>query len=269
MKIIRFTDDTGTQQLGQDQGDGTAKLIEGDLFGKHSVTDEIKKVSQLLAPIEPTNIFCIGLNYREHAAESGAEIPKSPIVFMKPTSALAGPGQTILIPNSCDPKGEVDYECELAVVVGRPAREVSEDDALDYVLGYTAANDVSARKWQMQGGGGQWIRGKGFDTFCPIGPALVTADEIPDPQALAVSFEMDGKTLQSSSTAQMLFSVAELISILSREQTLRPGDVIATGTPAGVAPLQSPPTWIRPGAVMTARVEGLGALVNSVEESPA
>ena len=139
---------------------------------------ELSKVS-LLAPVVPTNIFCIGLNYREHAKEGGQPIPQQPVVFMKPTSTLLDPGEPILVPACCDPEGEVDYECELAVVIGKPARNVSKEDALGHVLGYTAANDVSARKWQFMPGG-QWIRGKSFDTFCPLGPVLVTADEITD-----------------------------------------------------------------------------------------
>jgi len=264
MKIVRFLDATGTTRLGEDVGDGTAKLIEGDLFGTWSVTDEVQKVERLLAPIAPTNIFCIGLNYREHAAESGAAIPTNPIVFMKATSALAGPGETIVIPDCCDPEGEVDYECELAIVIGRPARNVSEEQAFDYVLGYTAANDVSARKWQLKGGGGQWIRGKGFDTFCPIGPALVTADEISDPNALGIRTILNGEAMQDHTTADMIFNVRQLIAFLSQDTTLLPGTLILTGTPQGVGMARKPPVWLKPGDEVVIEIDKIGRLVNPV-----
>lgn len=264
MKIVRFVDDGGQERVGQDLGDGMAKVIDGDLFGQWSVTDDVRKVAQLLAPIVPANIFCIGLNYREHAVESGAQMPTRPIVFMKPTSALADPGETIVIPQCCDPQGEVDYECELAVVIGRSARDVSEADALDYVLGYTAANDVSARKWQIEGGGGQWIRGKGFDSFCPIGPALVTADEISDPNSLGIRTILNGETVQDHTTADMIFNVRHLIAFLSQDTTLLPGTLILTGTPQGVGMARKPPLWLKAGDEVAIEIDGIGRLENPV-----
>ncbi len=264
MRIIRFIDGEGNEHIGQRQEDGSALLIEGDLFGAWSVTPESRSVQRLLAPIKPANIFCIGLNYREHADESGHPHPQSPIVFMKPNSALANPGDTIYIPRCCDPDGEVDYECELAVVIGKLARDVSEEAALDHVLGYTAANDVSARKWQANGGGGQWIRGKGFDTFCPLGPVLVTADEIQDPQSLEIRTVINGETLQQHTTADMIFSVRQLIHFLSQDTSLHPGTVILTGTPQGVGAARKPPRWLQPGDEVIVELENVGSLANTV-----
>ena len=224
---------------------------------------EVSDIS-LLTPVVPTNIFCIGLNYREHAKEGGQPIPQQPVVFMKPTSTLLDPGRPILIPACCDPEGEVDYECELAVVIGRRARNVSKEDALNYVLGYTAANDVSARKWQFMPGG-QWIRGKSFDTFCPLGPVLVTADEIPDPQNLRIRTILNGETLQDHTTGDMIFPVAELISFLSQDTTLLPGTVILTGTPQGVGVCRDPQVWLKPGDHVAVELEKIGRLENSVK----
>lgn len=218
----------------------------------------------LLAPVVPSNIFCIGLNYREHAKEGGAAIPERPVVFMKPTSTLLDPGRPIVIPACCDPEGEVDYECELAVVIGKTAHNVSKEEALDYVFGYTAANDVSARKWQFMPGG-QWIRGKGFDTFCPLGPVLVTADEIPDPQTLHIRTILNGKTMQDHTTGDMIFSVAELISFLSQDTTLLPNTVILTGTPQGVGCVRKPPVWLKDGDEVVVELEKIGRLVNPVK----
>jgi 2-keto-4-pentenoate hydratase/2-oxohepta-3-ene-1,7-dioic acid hydratase in catechol pathway len=186
-----------------------------------------------LAPIIPVNVYGIGLNYRAHAEETGAAIPASPVIFMKPTTAITDPGEPIILPNACEHGPEVDYEAELAVVIGRTARDVSVASALDYVLGYTCANDISARRWQKEGGAGQWIRGKSFDGFCPLGPVLVTADEIPDPQALSVTCTLNGERVQTGHTSDMIFTIAELIAFLSRDTTLLPGTLIITGTPPG------------------------------------
>ncbi len=218
----------------------------------------------LLTPVVPPNIFCIGLNYCEHAKEGGLPIPEHPVVFMKPTSTLLNPGEPILIPACCDPQGEVDYECELAVVIGKPARNVPQEDALSYVLGYTAANDVSARKWQFNCGG-QWIHGKSFDTFCPLGPVLVTADEIPDPQTLRIRTILNGETLQDHTTADMIFPVAELISFLSQDTTLLPGTLILTGTPQGVGVARKPAVWLKPGDEVVVELDKIGRLMNTVE----
>jgi 2-keto-4-pentenoate hydratase/2-oxohepta-3-ene-1,7-dioic acid hydratase in catechol pathway len=183
---------------------------------------------------------------------------------MKPNGAAIGPGEPIRIPACCRPEGEVDYEAELAVVIGRPALNVSEQTALDYVLGYTAANDVSARWWQKHGAGGQFVRGKGFDTFCPLGPAIVTAGEIPDPQTLRLKTVLNGQVMQDHTTADMIFSVARLIAELSRDTTILPGTVLLTGTPSGVGFARQPPVWLMPGDEVTIEIDQIGSLTNPV-----
>lgn len=264
MRIVRFEDAQGQTRLGSDLGDGTAMPLTGDLFGPLTPSGAPLRIARRLAPLTPSNIFCIGLNYREHAVESGQPFPERPLIFMKPTTCAIGPGDPIRIPACCDPQGEVDYECELAVVIGRAARNVPVEQALGYVLGYTAANDVSARKWQLQLGGGQWIRGKSFDTFCPLGPVLVTADEIPNPNALRIRTLLNGQSMQDHTTADMIFNVAELISRLSRDTTLIPGTVILTGTPQGVGGARKPPVWMKPGDEVTVDLERVGQLTNPV-----
>ncbi|MGI8704069.1 MAG: fumarylacetoacetate hydrolase family protein [Candidatus Limnocylindrales bacterium] len=213
----------------------------------------------LMAPVpRPGKVVAIGLNYRDHAAEQGVELPAEPLIFAKFPTSVVGPGAEI----QWDPElaTEVDYEAELAVVVGRPARHVSEADALDFVLGYTCANDVSARNLQF--GDRQWVRGKSLDTFCPLGPVLVTPDELPDPQALGIRCIVNRETLQDSSTAQMVFGVAALVSHCSRAFTLEPGDVICTGTPAGVGVFRDPPRLLRDGDEVVVEIDGIGRLVN-------
>lgn len=270
MRILRFLDDQGQIRLGtapQPTGeaiDDAAVLLEGDLFGKLEPTGQTVKIRQLLRPIEPVNIFCIGANYAEHVKESGLDMPDNPVIFMKPTTAANDPGEPIRLPAACDPAGEVDFECELAVVIGREGKDIAESDALKHVLGYTAANDISARKWQKIGGGGQWIRGKSFDTFCPLGPALVTADDIPDPQALTIRTVLNGDVMQDSSTSDMIFPVAKLIAFVSRDTTLLPGTVILTGTPPGVGFARDPEVWLKRGDVVAVELEKVGRLVNPV-----
>ncbi len=270
MRIIRFLDAAGSVCLGRDLGGGRAQRLTGDLFGGLKDTGEVVPVQRLLAPVSPPNIFCIGLNYREHAKESGSPIPENPVVFMKPTTALNHPGQPIRLPRSCTHGPEVDYEVELAAVIGRTCRDVPPEQALDYVLGYTVANDVSARKWQRNNGG-QWVRGKGFDTFCPLGPCLVTpgngAQEIADPQSLRLRTLLNGQVMQDSCTSDMIFSVAQIISFLSRDNTLLPGTVILTGTPPGVGFARKPPVYLKPGDQLMLEIEGIGVLSNPVESA--
>jgi 2-keto-4-pentenoate hydratase/2-oxohepta-3-ene-1,7-dioic acid hydratase in catechol pathway len=263
MRIIRFIDSGGEVRLGEADGEGHARVITGDLYGDIELTDERATVSKLLAPVVPACIYCIGLNYREHAAESGLEAPTYPVIFMKPISSLQNPGDPIRLP-AVQNDSEVDYECELAAVIGRTCRDVTEADALDYVLGYTAAHDVSARHWQLHKGGGQWIRGKGFDTFCPLGPTLVTTDEIPDPQALGIKTILNGKTMQEHNTGDMIFSVKELIAFLSQDTTLVAGTVILTGTPQGVGFARKPPVFLQAGDDVTIELESVGELRNPV-----
>ena len=267
MKIARFLDPHGTIHLGRPTDGGHASRLAGHLYTEVRDTGEILPVARWLAPVEPVNIFAIGLNYRAHAEETGAPVPESPVVFMKPTTAVVGPGDPIPLPRACEHGPEVDYEAELAVVIGRAARDVSPTEALAHVYGYTCANDVSARRWQRHGGGGQWIRGKSFDGFCPLGPVLVTADEIPDPQSLALTCTLNGERAQTGDTADMIFPVAELIAFLSRDTTLLPGTLILTGTPPGVGVARNPPRFLRDGDRVAVEIEGIGALGNPVVQA--
>jgi 2-keto-4-pentenoate hydratase/2-oxohepta-3-ene-1,7-dioic acid hydratase in catechol pathway len=264
MKIIRYLDSAGRASYGSEQPDGSALRIEGDVFGAHRVTAERATVAKLLAPIVPAQILCIGLNYRQHAAETGAKIPERPILFVKGINTLQHPGDPVLIPQHLR-SDEVDYECELAVVIGKPAKNVPRARALEYVLGYTCANDISARDHQIKLGGGQWCRGKFFDTFAPLGPRLVTADEIPNPNALAIGTTLNGQAVQGSNTSDMIFDVPAIIEYLSGSTTLVPGTVILTGTPQGVGMAAKPtPRWLRPGDECTITIEKIGSLTNPV-----
>ena len=268
MRIVRYAKGE-TVGYGCQREDGTIVAINGDpLAGMPggtpwSVTRRVIGDAELLAPVVPGSVLCIGLNYRRHAAESGVAVPDHPVLFMKMPSSVQRPGGPIVLPRSLR-SDEVDYECELAVVIGRRCRNVSREQALDYVLGYTCGNDVSARDWQMQWGGGQWCRGKTFDTFCPLGPALVTADEIPDPNALRIKTVVNGETLQDWNTNDMIFDVPELIAFLSGSSTLEPGTVIMTGTPHGVGAARTPPRFLQPGDTVTVEIEKIGALTNPV-----
>jgi 5-carboxymethyl-2-hydroxymuconate isomerase len=218
---------------------------------------------ELKAPVRPGKIVAIGLNYRDHARESGAELPEWPLVFAKFPSAVIGPDDQIVLDRSLFERA--DWEVELAVVVGRTMRDVREADALDHVFGYTVANDVSAR--DVQFADGQWVRAKSFDSFCPVGPVVVTADEIGDPQALALSTRVNGETVQDSNTSEMVFGVAELLAFCSRSFTLEPGDLLLTGTPWGCGEFMSPPRSLQPGDVVEVEVEGIGTLRNPVVEA--
>lgn len=213
-------------------------------------------------------ILGIGRNYAEHAAEMGGAAPERPMVFMKSPWSLALDGEPIELSAAClDPAtgdGAVDFEGELAVVIGRAARDVAECDALLCVLGYACANDVSARWWQKHGSGGQFCRGKSFDTFCPIGPTLAPPSAVADPQRLRLRTRVNGQTMQDASTAEMIFPVATLISELSRGATLAPGTVILTGTPSGVGAGRTPPVWLKPGDTVEVEIESVGVLRNGV-----
>ncbi len=266
MKIIRFLDPLGKPRWGTDFKDGTAVPLAGSLYGSFRKEGYRLPVRRLLAPVVPKAIFGIGLNYRAHAEETGRPLPERPLVFMKNPAALLDPGSPIVIPGICADRPQVDYEGELAVVIGREARNVSLREALDHVLGYTAANDVSARWWQREGSGGQFVRGKSFDTFCPLGPVLVTADEISDPQSLRLKTTLNGQVVQDAGTEDMIFSVAELVAELSRGMTLLPGTVILTGTPAGVGAARKPPRFLQAGDLVQVEIEGIGALENPVRQ---
>jgi 2-keto-4-pentenoate hydratase/2-oxohepta-3-ene-1,7-dioic acid hydratase in catechol pathway len=267
VKIVRYRDSQSHIHYGWEAPDGSTWRIDGDIFGAWSVTDARADVGKLLTPVSPSQILCIGLNYRRHAEETRAKVPERPVLFMKGIHSVQHPGDPILIPRRL-PSEEVDYECELAVVVGKTVKNVPRDRALDCVLGYTCANDVSARDWQKRLGGGQWCRGKTFDTFAPLGPRLVTAEEIGNPNALRIATILNGERVQDWTTADMIFDVPTLIEFLSASTTLPAGTVILTGTPHGVGMARTPPRWLTPGDVVTIEIENIGKLTNPVEYEP-
>lgn len=218
--------------------------------------------AKLLSPIpDPKKIICLGLNYRDHALETGAPIPKEPILFSKYATALIGAEQPIILPPVSQ---EVDFEAELVIVIGKRGRHIRPELAMDYVAGYTVGHDVSARDWQLKKEGKQWMVGKTFDTFAPTGPHLVTADEVPDPHLLPIRLRLNGQTMQDSNTKQMIFRVPETLAYLSTVFTLEPGDLIFTGTPPGVGFARKPPVYLKAGDVVEVEIEGLGVLRNPV-----
>jgi len=267
MKIQRHLDSRGETGFSCLLPDGSSEKLTGDIQRGFFRTGEAVEIAKILAPAVPAAVYCAGLNYRKHAEETGARIPAYPVLFMKAPSAVQNPGDPILIPSRLASQ-EVDYECELAVVIGKPAKNVSKAEALEYVAGYTCANDVSARDWQVRFGGSQWCRGKTFDTFLPMGPCLVTPDEIPDPNSLTIRTILNGATMQEENTADMIFDVASLIEFFSGSTTLLPGTVILTGTPSGVGMARKPPVWLKPGDSVTIEIEKIGSLTNPVEIEP-
>jgi len=264
MQILKFESDDGRIYTGCDFDQKSASVLEGDIYTDFSNTGKRKGVKKILMPISPRVIFCIGLNYKLHAKEAGFPLPKHPVVFMKNLGAAAAHLADIRIPACCAEVPEVDYEAELAVVIKKNAKDVRPENALDYVLGYTCANDISARRWQMHAGGKQWIKGKSFDTFCPFGPWIVTPDEIEDPDNLDIECVLNGRTMQKSNTNDMIFSVARIISYLSESATLVPGTIILTGTPSGVGYTREPPVYLTPGDILETRIEKIGVLKNHV-----
>jgi 2-keto-4-pentenoate hydratase/2-oxohepta-3-ene-1,7-dioic acid hydratase in catechol pathway len=267
MRLLRYRDPDGRIGYAAEGDDGTARVVAGAPFGEVTVTGEVAEVAERLAPVDPPAVWAVGLNYRLHAEEAGLPVPAYPVVFAKGVNAVVGDGAPIRLPRALR-SDEVDYEGELAVVIGRACKNVAPEDALDYVLGYTCANDVSARDWQIARGGSQWSRGKSFDTFCPLGPALASRDAVPDPQALLLRTRLNGELVQETSTADMIFSVAEIVAFLSGSTTLLPGTVVLTGTPLGVGMGQTPPRWLQPGNVVEVEIEGVGTLTNPVLEEP-
>ena len=264
MKIIRYQDSKGNIGYGLSQSDGIALKLAGDIYDSPTITTERADVAKVLAPVQPTAIICIGLNYRKHAEETKAKLPVFPVVFFKGPAAVQNPGDPILLPTHLK-SDEVDYECELAVVIGKRCKNVARAQALDYVLGYTCGNDVSARDWQKEKGGGQWCRGKMFDTFCPLGPCLVTRDEIPNPNSLTIRTTVSGEVLQDWNTNDMIFDVPTLIEFLSGSTTLLPGTVILTGTPHGVGMAREPRRWLKAGDTVSIEIEKIGTLTNPVK----
>lgn len=241
-------------------GEGALTLAKRAVANAPAAAVHARGAVTLKAPIpRPGKIICIGLNYRDHAEESNQPIPQYPTVFTKYSNTVIGPGESVVLPPITE---KVDYEAEFAVVIGRVARNVSAADALKVVGGYTVFNDVSARDYQMRTS--QWTVGKTFDTFGPMGPVLVTADEIADPHDLDISLSINGEVLQSSNTKNLIFTVNQLIEDLTSYMTLEPGDVISTGTPGGVGQARKPPRFIRPGDIMRVEISGIGALENPV-----
>ena len=213
---------------------------------------------RILAPIaHPPKLLCIGLNYRDHAIESNMELPKTPVVFTKFSNSIVGPGDTVVLPAA---SAQPDYEAELAIVIGKRGRNIAATDWREYVFGYTIINDVSARDIQLATS--QWSLGKSFDTFCPMGPAIVSLDEIGDPHALSIQLSIDGVLLQDSNTDQLVFDTSYLVAYLSSIMTLTPGDIISTGTPAGVGLGRTPKRWIQPGETMSITIQNIGTLTN-------
>lgn len=270
MKLLRYgpRGQEKPARVGPDGGIRDLSSHIADLAGdalSPAALDRLRKLDPSTLPIvNPERIgpcvgsvgkfICIGLNYSEHARESGLNVPAEPVVFMKATSCIIGPNDDVVIPRGSE---KTDWEVELAVVIGREAKYVAEDDAMSYVAGYCVVNDISERAFQLEGTG-QWVKGKSADTFGPVGPWLVTRDEIADPQNLKLFLEVDGHRYQNGSTRTMVFGVKFLVSYLSRFMSLQPGDIISTGTPSGVGMGQKPQTFLRPGNVMRLGVEGLG-----------
>ncbi|MEZ6126904.1 MAG: fumarylacetoacetate hydrolase family protein [Planctomycetaceae bacterium] len=264
MKIARLQQSDGTTCYAQPQPDGTFFRLDGCVYDGLTQTSEVVS-GKLLTPIAPVDILCIGLNYRKHAEEGNQAIPENPVLFMKTSTAAQNPGDPIVLPRKLN-SDRVDYECELAVVIGKTCHNVSRESALDYVLGYTCANDVSARDWQRNGGGGQWCRGKTFATFCPLGPHLVTADEIPNPNDLTIRTVLNGEVMQDWTTGDMIFDVPTLIEFLSGSTILAPGTVILTGTPHGVGFARNPPVFLKDGDSISVEIQNIGTLTNPVQD---
>ncbi len=232
-----------------------------DAVARGSVVHDPAKV-KVLPPIpNPQKIICIGLNYRDHAIESGVPIPEEPVIFAKFPSSLIANGESIVLPSVST---QVDYEAELVVVMGKGGRHIPREDALSTVGGYLVGHDVSARDWQLNKPGKQWIAGKTFDTFAPVGTELVAPDEVPDPHALGIRLRLNGETMQDSNTNQLIFRIDELIAYLSQVVTLEPGDMIFTGTPPGVGMARKPPVFLKPGDVVEVEIDQLGLLRNPV-----
>jgi 2-keto-4-pentenoate hydratase/2-oxohepta-3-ene-1,7-dioic acid hydratase in catechol pathway len=241
--------------------------LENDFLAKAKSADDLPKISRANVTVcatvpRPGKIICIGLNYRDHAEESGMAIPKSPIIFSKFGTCVIAPNDSILVPIESQ---QTDYEAEFSVVIGKTAKYVSRENAMDYVLGYTNFNDVSARDFQFADG--QWVRGKSCDSFAPMGEFIATTDEIENPHNLRIQFRLNGETMQDSNTNQLIFKIPKLIEFLTKSHTLEPGDIIATGTPPGVGFARKPPIFLKDGDVCEVEIEGLGVLKNTVKAS--
>jgi len=278
MPLCRYQDDQGNAQYALYKPGAICPLAslmddppaDGEIFSRGTawISSLVQPEGSLwvpeperLLPVvgQPGKVICIGLNYRDHAIESGSEIPTEPVVFSKFNSTLIGHGDSIRLPAV---SSEVDYEAELVVIVGKKAKHVAAADAMDYVFGYTCGHDVSARDWQKGRPGGQWLLGKTFDTFAPTGPCMVTTREVADPSDLRVRMHLNGEVVQDSTTAQLIFDIPTLIEHLTKIVTLLPGDLIFTGTPPGVGAARKPPVFLQPGDDCHVEIEGIGTLAN-------
>jgi 2-keto-4-pentenoate hydratase/2-oxohepta-3-ene-1,7-dioic acid hydratase in catechol pathway len=264
MKIVRFLSREGKEAYGmlKSMEERIAYRIEGDIFGEFEVTEKLEYIVRFLPPISPSMIIGLGLNYRKHAEETGVKCPEIPVMFLKGINSVIGHEDNIVLPKIAPHK--VDYEAELAVVISKDAKNVEETEAMRYILGYTCANDVSARDWQIELQKKQWARGKSFDTFCPLGPCLVTADEIKNPNNLKITLCINDSVYQESNTSDMIFYIPNIISNLSQSLTLLRGTVILTGTPEGVGFVRNPPVFLKDGDIVSVFIEGIGMLKNKV-----
>jgi 2-keto-4-pentenoate hydratase/2-oxohepta-3-ene-1,7-dioic acid hydratase in catechol pathway len=264
MKIIRFVSGEQKVLYGAYTPDhpNCAKIIEGNIFGTYKITSQEIQIKKLLAPVIPINILALGINYKKHGDETAISYPEQPVLFLKSTTSITGHEGPIILP-AAGPD-HVDYEAELAVVIGKEVKNVMPDKVMDYIMGYTCANDVSARDWQFEKQKGQWARGKSFDTFCPLGPWIVTKEEIEDPNNISIRAILNGQTVQESRTSNMIFNIQEIVSNLSRSLTLLPGTVILTGTPEGVGFTRQPPLFLKTGDIVSIEIEKIGTLTNKV-----
>lgn len=281
MKLLRFGE-AGAEKPGAIDADGRIRDLSAHVQDigpdelDDAVIDRLRGLDLSSLPAVPASIrrgppvsnirkvICIGLNYSDHAAESGMAIPAEPVVFMKADTSITGPGDNVIIPLVSK---KLDWEVELGVIIGKTAHYIEEADALEHVAGYCVVNDVSEREFQLEGTG-QWVKGKSHDSFCPLGPELTTRDEVPDPQSLDLWLDVDGERVQTGNTSKMIFSVAHVVSYLSRFMTLRPGDLISTGTPPGVGAGFKPPRYLSAGQTMKLGVQGLGEISQTVVNHP-
>ncbi|MEM9159234.1 MAG: fumarylacetoacetate hydrolase family protein [Verrucomicrobiota bacterium] len=267
MKIARILTPSGKTEYISPTSETTGNILSGSIKEGFTPTSESTEIASYLSPLDPPCIFCVGQNYREHALELGNSIPELPLIFIKSPNTLNHQGGNIEIPKRLE-STKVDYEAELAVVIGKRTKNVSLENALNHVFGYTIANDVTARDWQKEFGQGQFCQGKSFDTFCPLGPYIVSADELTNPQNLQLQTQLNGEVMQNGNTSDMIFSVARLIEFLSGSKTLLPGTLILTGTPSGVGAGRNPSVFLKKGDEVTVTIETIGALNNPVIEEP-
>jgi len=261
MKIIRFEDEQGQVRWGEPVDEQQARAFDGDLFDGLAPTGETLAVKRLLTPYEPAAIHGIGANFKQVFEDAGKPLPEYPIVFFKQLSAIQHPHEPIVLPRLKIAAEQVKFEGELGIILSKTAKNVAEEDAMDYVFGYTIANDVSASDWQRERVGNQWCKGKGFDTFCPFGPAIVTKDDIPEPEKLQIVTRVDGKVEQDDSVGNMVFNVAQIIAFLSAGMTLPKGSLILPGTPVGAR-------FMTPGELVEITIDPIGVLSNrAVEET--